>query len=138
MTRIKINLKKLNNYILLIVATLFIALSYLNLKQILINEEVNLLLFKSVHFLLLDLGIAMLFTVFLKTKFKKFLNKIFQFTADISYSLYLYHFAILVQINHHLGNGIYAYKRFWIYSIGISVVVYYVFEKPVNILKNRF
>lgn len=137
-SRTKIDLKKLNNYILLIIATLFITLSYFNLNQILINDEVNyIFLLKSIHFLLLDFGIVMLFTVFLKLKFTKSINKIFQFTANISYSLYLYHFAILIQINHHLGKGIYAYKRFWFYSIAFSVVVYFTIEKPFNALKKN-
>jgi peptidoglycan/LPS O-acetylase OafA/YrhL len=137
-SRTKSDLKKLNNYILLIVTTLFIALSYLNLNQILINHNVNyIFLLKSIHFLLLDFGIAMLFTFFLKIKHKNFLNKIFKFTADISYSLYLYHFAILIQINHHLGNGVYAYKRFWLYSVVFSIVMYFSIEKPINYLKNK-
>ena len=139
MTRTKLDLKKVNNYILLIIATLFTALYYLNLNQILINHKAdNIFLFKSIHFLLLDFGIAMLFTVFLKIKFTRFLNKIFQFTADISYSLYLYHFAIIIQINHHFGKGVYAYKRFWFYSIFFSIIVYLSIEKPINYLKNRF
>ena len=138
-SRTKIDLKKLNNYILLTIATLFITLHYFNLNQILINDEVNYIyLLKSIHFLLLDFGIVMLFTVFLKLKFTKFLNKIFQFTADISYSLYLYHFAILIQINHHLGKGIYAYKRFWFYSFVFSIILYFFLEKPINYFKNRY
>lgn len=137
-TKTKIDLNKPSNYFLLILATLFIALSYLNLNQIFINHKVNyIFLFKSIHFLLLDFGIAMLLTFFLKIKFTKYLNKIFQFTATISYSLYLYHFAILIQINHHLGHGVYAYKRFWFYSIVFSIVMYFLIEKPIKYLKKH-
>ena len=86
----------------------------------------------------MDFGIILTFPLFLNIKTPKILANIFKFFANISYGLYLYHISVLIQVHHNLGNGIYAYKCFWGYSVLISALLYFIFEKPIMDFKNKF
>ena len=92
---------------------------------------------KIFYFLILDFGIILTFPLFLTIKIPKIPANIFKFFANISYGLYLYHVSVLIQVHHNLGNGIYAYKRFWFYSVLISTLMYFIFEKPILKLKTK-
>ena len=94
---------------------------------------------KIFYFLTMDFGIILTFPLFLIIKAPKILANIFKFFANISYGLYLYHISVLIQVHHNLGiNGIYAYKCFWVYSVLISALLYFIFEKPIMDFKNKF
>ena len=93
---------------------------------------------KIFYFLIMDFGIILTFPLFLIIKTPKILANIFKFFANISYGLYLYHISVLIQVHHNLGNGVYAYKRFWFYSVLISVLMYFILEKPIMYFKNKF
>ena len=93
---------------------------------------------KIFYFLILDFGIILTFPLFLIIKTPKIPANIFKFFANISYGLYLYHISVLIQVHHNLGNGIYAYKRFWFYSVLISAVMYFILEKPIMHFRNKF
>ena len=92
---------------------------------------------KSLYFLILDFGIILLFPMFLSIRLTKISANIFKFFANISYGLYLYHLSVLILVHDNLGNGIYAYKRFWFYSVLISALMYFMFEKPIMHFRDK-
>ena len=120
-------------------ATLSFFLSIWCFKALQINSKESWIwVVKIFYFLILDFGIILLFPLFFSIKLSKIPANFFKFFAHISYGLYLYHISVLIQVHHNLGNGIYAYKRFWFYSILISTVIYFIFEKPIFKLKTKY
>lgn len=101
------------------------------------NTESWMWALKSLYFLILDFGIILLFPMVLSIRLTKIPANILKFFANISYGLYLYHISVLVQVHHNLGNGIYAYKRFWFYSVLISALMYFMFEKPIMHFRDK-
>ena len=92
---------------------------------------------KIFYFLILDFGIILIFPLFLCFKTSKISANILKFFAKISYGLYLYHLSVLLLVHHNLGNGVYAYNRFWFYSVLISAAMYFIFEKPIMHFRNK-
>ena len=120
-------------------ATLSFFLSIWCFKALQINSKESWIwVVKIFYFLILDFGIILLFPLFLSLKTPKIPSNFLKFFANISYGLYLYHLSALILVHDNLGNGIYAYKRFWFYSVLISAVMYFIFEKPIMRFSNKF
>ena len=120
-------------------ATLSFFLSIWCFKALQINSKESWIwVVKIFYFLILDFGIILTFPLFLIIETRRIQANILKFFANISYGLYLYHISVLIQVHHNLGNGIYAYKRFWFYSILISTLLYFIFEKPIVKLKTSY
>lgn len=94
---------------------------------------------KSFFFTFTGVGMALLFPFFYYLECKEGLIKrgITQISL-ISYSLYLVHILVKEQLPHlSLSNSFFKFLFIWLVSLGLSYMIYHLFEKPIMKYRDR-
>ena len=104
----------------------------------------NSFFIKTFYFNFLSIGVMLLLAFLSRIKdFKTFFGKIITHISLISYSMYLVNMLIIgfvakivLPVSNSI-NGLINYLIYWILVIAISTAVYYFFEKPMMMLRNK-
>ena len=109
---------------------------------LIINIKLNLYIFPHYYGILISI-LTGIFLTFNKFNFFNFLldNKIIKFFSNISYSLFLFHYPLIIFYNYYIDRNLNVYEKaiIFITSVVLSYFTYCKIEKKFNIISiNKF